>query len=42
VIPEFVEGWVGAALWVLLFTLKSIQYQKAKDNVLHVHRVQKA
>jgi hypothetical protein len=23
----------GAALWILLFTLKTIQYQKAKDNV---------
>lgn len=38
----FLFSWVGAALWVLLFTLKINSFQKAKDNVLLVGRVQKA
>jgi hypothetical protein len=33
---------VGAALWILLFTLKSIQCQKAKYNVPHVRRLTKS
>jgi hypothetical protein len=31
----------SAALWILLFTLKIIHYQKAKDNVPHEHRHKK-